>query len=101
MTGVGDEHGDEPTPRPEAGVDSETFNKAFNSMGVITRVQQADARGRMYRVTGVPSMVVNGKYRVDSRLAGNNTRMLQVVDHLVARELGSGAGESLADTAAQ
>jgi thiol:disulfide interchange protein DsbA len=40
----------------------------------------------MYELTGVPSLVVNGKYRVDGRMAGNNTRMLQVVDQLVERE---------------
>ena len=85
----------------EAGVDNETFIKVFDSMGVVTRVQQADARGRMYHVTGVPTMVVNGKYRVDSRMAGDNTRMLQVVDYLVDQELSNSGGESLADRGEQ
>lgn len=69
-----------------AGVDEKEFTRVFNSFGVRSRVQQADAQGRMYRVTGVPSMIVAGKYRVDGKMAGNNTRMLQVVDYLVAKE---------------
>lgn len=83
----------------EAGVDNETFTKVFNSFGVRSSVQQADAHGRMYRVSGVPAMIVNGKYRVDGRLAGNNTRMLQVVDYLVERERVAAGAESIADAA--
>ena len=74
-----------------AGVSGEELVKVLNSFGVRSRVPQADAYGRMYRVTGVPSLVVNGKYLVDGKMAGNNTRMLQVVDYLVARERGADA----------
>ncbi len=69
-----------------AGVEEKEFTRVFNSFGVRSRVQQADAQGRMYRVTGVPTLVVAGKYVVDGRMAGNNTRMLQVVDYLVSQE---------------
>jgi hypothetical protein len=31
-------------------------------------------------------MVVNGKYRVDGRMAGSNEGMLEVVDFLIAKE---------------
>lgn len=69
-----------------AGVSEADFNTAYNSFSVRSRVQQAKARGRAYGVTGVPSMVVNGKYRVDGRMAGSNTKMLEVVDYLVKLE---------------
>jgi thiol:disulfide interchange protein DsbA len=72
----------------EAGVDKADFDQAYNSFSVRSRVQQANAKGRAYRVTGVPTMIVNGKYRVDGRMAGNNTKMLEVVDYLVAKEGG-------------
>jgi thiol:disulfide interchange protein DsbA len=74
----------------EASVSKEDFDQAFNSFSVRSRVQQAKAKGRAYRVTGVPTLIVNGKYRVDGRMAGNNTRMLQVVDFLVAKEAAGG-----------
>lgn len=69
-----------------AEVSEEDFNTAYNSFSVRSRVQQAKAKGRAYRVTGVPSLIVNGKYRVDGRMAGSNTKMLEVVDYLVAKE---------------
>lgn len=69
-----------------AEVSEEDFNTAYNSFSVRSRVQQAKAKGRAYRVTGVPSLIVNGKYRIDGRMAGSNTKMLEVVDYLVAKE---------------
>ena len=72
-----------------AQVSKEDFNAAYNSFSVRSQVQQAKARTRAYRVTGVPTLIVNGKYRVDGRMAGNNTNMLRVVEHLVALESGA------------
>jgi protein dithiol oxidoreductase (disulfide-forming) len=69
-----------------AGVIETDFNTAYNSFSVRSRVQQAKAKGRAYRITGVPSMIVNGKYRIDGRMAGSNTKMLEVVDYLVKME---------------
>jgi len=69
-----------------AQVSEEDFNTAYNSFSVRSRVQQAKAKGRAYRITGVPTLIVNGKYRVDGRMAGSNAAMLEVVDHLVALE---------------
>ena len=70
----------------QADVSEEDFNTVFNSFSVRSRVQQAIAKGRAYRVSGVPTMIVNGKYRVDGRMAGSNTKMLEVVDYLVSLE---------------
>jgi thiol:disulfide interchange protein DsbA len=69
-----------------ASVQEEDFLTAHNSFSVRSRVQQAKAKTRAYRVTGVPSVIVNGKYRVDGKMAGGNVKMLQVVDFLVAKE---------------
>ncbi len=69
-----------------AGIDEAEFISVFNSFGVRSQVQQAGADSRMYRITGVPTLVVAGKYVVDGVMAGNNTRMLQVVDFLVQQE---------------
>ena len=69
-----------------AGVDEAEFISVFNSFGVRSQVQQAGADSRMYRITGVPTLIVAGKYVIDGVMAGNNTRMLQVVDFLVQRE---------------
>jgi thiol:disulfide interchange protein DsbA len=68
------------------GVTEEDFRKAYNSFSVKSKVDQADARGKSYRATGVPAMIVNGKYRISASSAGSNEAMLEVIDYLVAKE---------------
>ena len=69
-----------------AGVDQAAFMKAFNSFSVRSKVQQADSRARQARLSSVPTLVVNGKYKTNSSRAGTNVGMLQVVDFLVKKE---------------
>ncbi|XOV86244.1 MAG: thiol:disulfide interchange protein DsbA/DsbL [Pseudomonadota bacterium] len=70
----------------EYGVDPVDFAKTYASFGVRASVQQAEALGRAYRARGVPTLVVNGKYRVESAMAGSNANMLRVVDFLIGKE---------------
>ncbi len=70
----------------EFGVDPLSFAKVYNSFGVRASVQQAEARGRAYRSTGVPALIVNGKYRIEGKLAGSNSNMLRVADFLIQKE---------------
>lgn len=70
-------------------VDAETFKKVFNSFGVNSQVRLAESRSRSYRIQGTPEMVVNGKYRVSSNMTGSQSKMLEVVDFLVAKEKAS------------
>ena len=68
------------------GADEEKFHKTFNSFGVSSAVRQAQARQRGYQVKATPEMVVNGKYRITSRLAGSHADMLEIAAYLVAKE---------------
>lgn len=67
------------------GVDKSKALSTYNSFGVTSQIKQAEARARSYKITGTPEMVVDGKYRISSRLAGGHTEMLKVVDFLVAK----------------
>jgi protein dithiol oxidoreductase (disulfide-forming) len=75
--------------RAEVGEDQ--FMRVFNSIGVDTRVRQGDAQARAFRITGTPTMVVQGKYRIDGQMAGSNAAMLEVVDFLLAKERNAAA----------
>ena len=80
----------------EAGVAPADFRKVYSSFSVRSRVQQAHARGLAYRLSGTPTVIVDGTFRVDGRMAGSNTGILQVVDYLVAQrrgESGDASGE--------
>lgn len=65
------------------GVEEEEVLSTFNSFGITSQVRQADANTRAYRIEGTPEMVVDGKYRVSSRMTGSHSEMLRVVDYLV------------------
>ena len=68
------------------GVDSEAFLKAYNSFGVKSRAEQAKKLAMAYQITGVPVMIVNGKYRFDIGSAGGPQRTLEVADFLIEKE---------------
>ena len=70
----------------DAGVDGLKFSKVYNSFGMNSLVNQAEARVRGYRVQGTPEIIVNGKYRVSSRKAGGFNGMINVADFLIEKE---------------
>ncbi|UDL05573.1 thiol:disulfide interchange protein DsbA/DsbL [Marinobacter sp. CA1] len=68
------------------GVDKAEFVAAYESFGVSAQFQQAQSQIRGARITGTPTMLVNGKYTVTGTGAGSHEAMLEVVDYLVAKE---------------
>lgn len=67
------------------GVDKDKANKAFASFAVQIKFNQAKLNTKKYHTTGVPVIVVNGKYWTDARHAGSHQRMLKVVDYLIKK----------------
>ena len=72
-----------------SGVLRSDFFDAFNSFGVGSQVRQASSRARSAKITGTPEIVINGKYRITTRKAGNQTNMLKIADYLIDKERGS------------
>ena len=70
----------------EYGVTEEQAHKALKSFGVKSKVNQAGARIRGYQALGVPAMVVNGKYRIDTNMAGSWTNLLAITEFLIEKE---------------
>lgn len=68
------------------GIPQDAFEKAYRSAAVDKAVQNADQLVQRYRVDGVPTFVVNGKYKADVRTAGGPDRLLLLVDDLAALE---------------
>ena len=68
------------------GVSREDFDKAWNSFTVENEVREAMQMSRKYGISGVPSIIVNGKYRTSASLTGSYEDMLKVVDQLIDKE---------------
>lgn len=69
----------------EHGVEEEEFHDTFDSFAVETRLRRAERTARRYRLTGVPSIVVAGRYKTDASSAGGYGALIELVDHLVER----------------
>ncbi|MNZ56991.1 Thiol:disulfide interchange protein DsbA precursor [compost metagenome] len=68
------------------GVDKDKFLSTFNSFAVKGQMEKAKKLAMAYQITGVPVLVVNGKYRFDLGTAGGPGGAIQVADHLIAKE---------------
>jgi thiol:disulfide interchange protein DsbA len=62
------------------------FVATAQSMGVDTRVGQADNLLIRYRVSSTPILLVNGKYRIDSPAGRNPEAVIALVKWLAAKE---------------
>jgi thiol:disulfide interchange protein DsbA len=66
---------------------AEEFATTLKSPEVIKMLAEADSVQRRYRVASVPTIIVNGKYRVKTSQQVGRSRILDVVDYLVEKEL--------------
>lgn len=73
------------------GLKQADFDAAWDSPGVEYRLRQAREATRAYRVNGVPSVVVNGRYVTSVSAAGGEAALLTLLDELVARERNGGS----------
>ncbi|AMB86184.1 thiol:disulfide interchange protein [Pseudomonas agarici] len=73
------------------GVDKDKFLNTFNSFAVKGKIVQAKELAKKYEVSGVPTLIVNGKYRFDLGTAGGPEAALNVADQLIAKERAAGA----------
>ncbi|KIQ26292.1 thiol:disulfide interchange protein DsbA/DsbL [Xanthomonas campestris pv. raphani] len=65
------------------GVDSKTFIDTMSSFGVSAKTNRAKQFATRSKITGTPSLIVNGKYLVKGQSFPD---MLRIADHLIARE---------------
>jgi len=80
------------------GVSAQDFDDTYKSFAVITKTNRAKQASGLYGISGVPALVVNGKYRTSAREAGGNREILEVVDFLVEQERAAAGGKVQAAT---
>tara|TARA_Y100000590_G_scaffold151799_1_gene174401 strand:- start:3458 stop:4114 length:657 start_codon:yes stop_codon:yes gene_type:complete len=68
------------------GIEKERYLSVSNSFGVNNAVKQANNRMRQWAVTGVPTIIVNGKYKVSGTREIGTSKLLEVVDFLIEKE---------------
>lgn len=68
------------------GVSAADFQNTWSSFEVSQKMRVGEDLGRRYAITGVPAIVVNGKYRTGAGEAGGYPRLLELIDELILRE---------------
>lgn len=70
----------------EQGLAEQDFTAAYTGFAVDGKVKQAMQYTRNAGITGVPAIIVNGKYRVSVQSAGGEKELVEVINFLAARE---------------
>lgn len=68
------------------GVDRDRFLSTFNSFAVKGQMAKAKKLAVSYQITGVPVLIVGGKYRFDITTSGGPQQALEVADFLIQKE---------------
>ncbi len=74
----------------DLGVSREEFLKAMDSFGVNASLKRSMSKAIQAGVSGVPSIVINGKYITGNTIAGSHERIIDVINELAAKEHGIG-----------
>jgi thiol:disulfide interchange protein DsbA len=70
----------------EQGVSAEDFKNTFNSFAVNVKLNNAKQMTKRYAITGVPTVIINGKYSTSASQAGSNQNIVKVMDFLIEQE---------------
>jgi len=75
------------------GIDGKAFRDAYNSFFVNMRVRRARDMVKGFGIDGVPTVIVNGKYRTSPAQVGSRKKMIRVIDYLIGIEAGQPKAE--------
>lgn len=67
------------------GVSEEDFASAFQSFAVDTKTKHAQMMFERYQATGVPSIIIDGKYRATASTAGGHRQLMELANYLVEK----------------
>jgi len=70
----------------EQGIDEDKFRKAMKSFSVDAGLRRGVSLASKAGITGVPSILINGRFRTGSSLAGSHQGIINVINTLVAEE---------------
>ena len=68
------------------GVDETEFRNTYNSFLVDAKLRQAKSMAPRYGITGVPAIIINGKYKTNGPLAKSQANMIKIMNELIEKE---------------
>lgn len=67
------------------GISKDDFLDAYDSFAVDSKLRHALLMSNRYETTGVPTMIVDGKYRATASSAGGHQELMDLVNFLVVK----------------
>lgn len=67
------------------GIDGKKFGDALTSFSMQSKVQRADQDATAARISGVPSLAVDGKFLLNNEAASNYDELLKLTDSVIAK----------------
>ncbi|VAW54737.1 Periplasmic thiol:disulfide interchange protein DsbA [hydrothermal vent metagenome] len=68
------------------GIDRKKFEEEYKSFAVDTLVRKAKKMQTAYKIQGVPSVAVNGKYVTSGSMTGSYENLINVINYLIEKE---------------
>jgi len=68
------------------GVDRAKFLEEYKSFAVDGLVRKTKKNQALFKIEGVPSVIVNGKYLTSGSMSGDYDNLIKIVDYLIALE---------------
>ena len=69
----------------ENGVSGQLILDTFDSFAVENKINFANVMSRKYGITGVPAIIVDGRYRTSVSLAGGHDKLIEVINFLIEK----------------
>ena len=60
------------------------FEKEWNSTKVKNEMKEASSLMKLFKITGVPQIIVDGEFLTSPAMVGSNRRTISLLDYLIA-----------------
>lgn len=67
------------------GVDRKKFENTYNSFAIQNQVAKSTQMSRQYQLTGVPALVINGKYLTSGKMGGTPQDTIKALEALIEK----------------
>ena len=67
------------------GIDRNTFLATYRSFAVVSKAKASNTIAEAYRIDGVPTVVIQGKYMTSPSIATSKAKAIAVMDYLVEK----------------
>jgi len=76
----------------EKGGDRQAVIDTFSSFAVENKLNFANVMSRKYGITGVPAIIVDGRYRTSVSLAGSHEKLIELINFLIGKAAAARTG---------